>query len=165
MMVELSRPTASIPTVVAETVYKRTTATFVDGLDKREFVYRIDLARSLSGFLLGKSTVEQHLETLEQYVTENGNEWDVARYKAYSQCIRGLVIDSQSEVEAGIEGLLEFHSEYVASARDADAVQKAVALDATAMLALARREGMDITIEHDAIPDALNDAKHYPVER
>lgn len=31
------------------------------------------------------------------------------------------------------------------------------------MLALARSEGLAITVDHDAIPDAVNDDEHYPV--
>lgn len=149
---------------VAETVHGRSTASFVDELDKREFAHQIDLAQSLSGTILGVRSVEQSLKTLEQHVAENGNEWDTDRYSAYRRFIRGLRADSEPEVSAGIEGLLDFHRDHVASARDADAVQQAVALDGTAMLALARREGMAITVDHDAVPDALNDDEHYPVE-
>ncbi|TMT79125.1 hypothetical protein E2L06_20140 [Haloterrigena sp. H1] len=147
-----------------ETVYARTTEPFVDELDKREFAHRIDLARSLSSIVLDNDTAEQHLETLEQNVAEHGSDWDRARYDAYIRFVRGLLADSKSDVLAGIEGLLEFHRDHVASARDADPVQKAVALDATAMLALARCKGMAITVDHEAIPDALNDDEYYPVE-
>ena len=148
---------------IASTVYERTTEPFIDRLEKREFAHRIDLARSLSSFVLENGTVEAHLQALEQNVAKHGNDWDQARYDAYAQVIRALLADHSSEAEAGIRELLEFHRDHVASARDADAVQKAVALDATVMLALARREGMAITIDHDAIPEVLNDDTHYPV--
>ncbi|MFD1586247.1 Imm49 family immunity protein [Halorientalis brevis] len=150
---------------IADTVYARTTEPFVDELDKREFAHRIDLARSLSSAILDNDSDEQHLDTLEQYVVEHGSDWDRARYSAYIQFIQGLLNDSKSDILAGIEGLLDFHQTHVANARDADAVQKAVALDATAMLALARREGMAITVDHEAIPAPLNNDEYYPVRK
>jgi hypothetical protein len=148
---------------IADTIYNRTDSSFVDNLSKREFAHRIDLARSLSGLILGKTSVGRHLDMLEQYVASNGNEWDEARYSAYISFIQALISDTKPEVLDGLKKLLSFHHNHVASAPDADAVQKAVALDATAMLALARREGLAITVEHDAIPDALNDDEHYPI--
>jgi hypothetical protein len=148
---------------IAETVYGQTTEPFVDQLDKREFAHRIDLARSLSSAIVDNDTHDRHLDTLEQYVHEHGSDWEKARYDAYIRFVQGLLTDTRSDVLAGIEGLLDFHQNHVANARDADAVQEAVALDATAMLALARREGMAITVEHEAIPDPLNDDENYPV--
>lgn len=148
---------------VAKEVYERATAPFVDDLENRELAHRVDLARSLSAHLLGKGEAEKHAAHLEETVQGRDNPWALDRYLPYVRVIRGLQASSASEVSGGIEGLLDFHRERVASARDADAVQKAVALDATAMLALARREGLNITVDHHAIPDALNDDEHYPV--
>ncbi|WP_256392922.1 Imm49 family immunity protein [Natronoarchaeum rubrum] len=147
----------------AETVLERTMEPFVDELENRSLAHRIDLARALSSYLLDTGTVAEHATALEDAVEERNKPWAVARYLPYARVLRGLDAGDVSEVEAGIEGLLEFHRNHVASARDADAVQKALALDATAMLALARRDGMAITVDHELIPDALNDAEHYPV--
>lgn len=147
----------------AETVLERSTASFVDDLENRSLAHRIDLARGLSSYILDTGTVEEHMIALEESVQERDKPWAVARYLPYAQVLRGLDVGDASEVLTGIEGLLNFHQDHVASARDADVVQKAVALDATAMLALARREGMALTVEHDAIPDALNDDEQYPV--
>lgn len=148
---------------VAEAVHERATASFIDELENRSLAHRIDLARALSSYLLENGTLEKHVTALEDAMEERDKPWAVARYLPYSQVLRSLNEDDVSDVEAGIQGLLEFHRDHVASARDADAVQKAVALDAAAMLALARREGMAITVDHDAIPDAVNDDEHYPV--
>jgi hypothetical protein len=148
---------------VAETVLERSTASFIDDLETRSLAHRIDLARALSSTILDTETVEEYVVALEDDVREHNNPWAVARYFSYAQALRGFDSDDLSEVSAGINGLLDFHQNHVASARDADVVQKAVALDATAMLALARREGMAITINHEAIPDALNDDEYYPV--
>ncbi|NHX41661.1 MULTISPECIES: Imm49 family immunity protein [Haloarcula] len=148
---------------IAATVYERATEPFVDRLEKREFAHRIDFARALSSLILGNVTVETHLDRLEQNVAKHGSDWDQARYVAYTRCIRAILAGHSSEAEAGIEALLEFHRDHVASARDADPVQKAVALDGTVMLALARREGVAITVDHERIPDALNDDEYYPV--
>jgi len=148
---------------VAEEVNERATAAFIDDLENRSLAHRIDLARALSSYLLDTGTVEEHATALENAVKEQDKPWAVARYLPYVRVLRGLNGTDVSEVEAGIDGLLEFHRDHVASARDADAVQKAVALDATAMLTLARREGMAITIEDELIPDALNDDEYYPV--
>jgi hypothetical protein len=148
---------------VAETVNDRATEEFVDDLENRSLAHRIDLARALSSYLLDDGTVEEHATALEHAVKERDKPWAVARYLPYVRALRGLNGTDVSEVETGIEALLEFHRDHVASARDADAVQKAVALDATVMLALARREGVAITVDHERIPDALNDDEYYPV--
>ncbi|ELY86923.1 hypothetical protein C485_08402 [Natrinema altunense JCM 12890] len=148
---------------VAAEVNERATAAFIDDLENRSLAHRIDLARALSSYLLDTGTVEEHATALENAVKEQDKPWAVARYLPYVRVLRGLNSTDVSEVKAGIERLLKFHRDHVASARDADAVQKAVALDATAMLALARREGMAITVEDELIPDALNDDEHYPV--
>lgn len=148
---------------VAETVYNRSTAGFVDGLQNRALAHRIDLARSLSALLLEEQSVERHLDVLERHVRDRSKPWDVDRYLPYARVIRGLRAESATEVHDGVDGLLDFHRDRVASARDADAVQKAVALDATAMLALARRSGIGISVDSDLIPAALNDESHYPV--
>jgi len=147
----------------AERVLERATESVIDDLENRSLAHRIDLARALSSYLLDTGTVEEHATALENAVKEQDKPWAVARYLPYVRVLRGLNGTDVSEVEAGIEGLLKFHRDHVASARDADAVQKAVALDATAMLALARREGMAITVEDELIPDALNDDEHYPI--
>jgi hypothetical protein len=149
------------PTV--EKVLEQVTESFVDDLENRSLAHRIDLARALSSCLLDTGTVEEDLTALEATVQDRGKPWAVARYVPSVQVLRGLAADDATEVEAGIEGLLTFHRDHVASARDADVVQKAVALDSTAMLALARREGMAITVDHEAIPDALNADEYYPV--
>jgi hypothetical protein len=148
---------------LAETVHERSTAGFVDGLDNRAVAHRIDLARALSALLLEESSVDQHLDVLERYVRDRGKPWAVDRYLPYASVIRGLSGESVGEVHNGIDGLLDFHRNRVAGARDADTVQKAVALDAAAMLALARRSGIGISVDHDLIPSALNDESHYPV--
>lgn len=148
---------------VAEIVFSRTTDEFVDKLEKREFAHDIGLARILSGHLTKKSGVSEHTTQLESNVHNSGGDWEIDRYSAYSTIIRGLQKRSKPQVSSGIENLLTFHREHVIGSPDADLVQKVVATDATAMLALARREGMNLTIEHDAIPDALNDDDHYPV--
>lgn len=148
---------------VAKTVHERSTAGFVDGLENRALAHRIDLARALSALLLEEPSVERHLAALERDVRDRGKPWAVDRYLPYASVIRGLRAESVVEVRDGIDGLLEFHRNRVAGARDADAVQKAVALDATAMLALARRRDIGISVDHDLIPAALNDESHYPV--
>lgn len=147
----------------AETVLERATEPFVDDLENRTLAHRIDLARALSSYLLDSGMVEEHVTALEDSVRDRDKPWAVDRYLPYARVLRGLDAGDASEVSAGIEGLLDFHRDHVASAGDADAVQQAVALDATAMLALARREGMAITVDHDAIPDAVNDDEYYPV--
>lgn len=103
-----------------------------------------------------------HVATLEANVRDRDRPWAVERYLPYGRLLRGLDAGDESAVSAGLDGLVEFHRDRVASARDADAVQQAVATDATAMLALARREGMAVTVDHELIPDALNDPEHYP---
>lgn len=148
---------------VAETVYARSTAAVVDGLENRELAHRVDLTRALSALLLEEPPVERHLDVLERYVRDRGKPWAVDRYLPYARVIRGLRAESPAEIYEGIDGLLDFHRDRVAGARDADAVQKAVALDATAMLALARRRGIGMSVDHDLIPAALNDESHYPV--
>lgn len=149
----------------AETVLERATKPFVDELENRALAHRIDLARSLSSHLVDNGTVGEHVTALEDRVRDRDDPWAVDRYLPYARTLRGLEAGDATEVSAGIEGLLDFHRDRVASARDADAVQQAVALDATTILALARREGMDLTVDHDAIPDAVNDDEHYPVDQ
>ncbi|NHX41541.1 MULTISPECIES: Imm49 family immunity protein [Haloarcula] len=151
-------------TTPARTVLTNSTESFVDELENRDRTHRIDLARALSSHLLENEMVEQHLTALEDAVEERDKPWAIARYLPYARVLRGLDAGDVSDVEAGIQGLLEFHRDHVASARDADAVQKAVALDATAMLALARREGMAITVDDELIPGAVNDDEYYPIE-
>ena len=107
--------------------------------------------------------MEHHLEHLERCVRNRNKPWATARYLSFVQAIRGLTTQSESKAKRGINDLLEFHEDHIVQAPDSDAVQRAVAIDATAMLALARREGVDITVEHEAIPDALNDDEHYPI--
>lgn len=148
---------------VADIVFSRTTDNIVDELEKREFAHNIGLARILSGHITKKNDISKYTTQLKSNVQDCGGDWEIDQYSAYSAVFRGLQEASKSQVSSGIENLLMFHREHIVGSPDADVVQKAVAIDATAMLALARREGMNLTIEHDAIPDALNDDDHYPV--
>lgn len=147
----------------AKTVLDRATEPFVDDLENRSLAHRIDLSRALTGYLLDTGEVEEHLSTLETNVRDHDKPWALDRYLPYARLLRGLDAESASEVSAGIEGLVAFHRDHVAGARDADTVQKAVALDASAMLALARREGIAVTADYDTVPDPLNDTEYYPV--
>jgi hypothetical protein len=149
--------------LTAERVLNKSTESFIDELENRSLAHRIDLARALSSYLLDTETVKDHVTALEDDVEERGRPWAVARYLPYARVLRGLNGNDVATVEAGIDGLLAFHHDHVASARDADAVQKAVALDATAMLALARCEGMAISVDDELIPDAVNDEDYYPI--
>lgn len=148
---------------VADTVHERATEEFVDELENRDLAFRVDLVRSLSGYLVADPSLSEFIDALEQRVNEHGNDWVRDRYHAYARTLRGLQAGSDVEVSAGIEALLKFHQTHLVGGSGVDAVDEAVALDATAMLALARREGMAITIDHEAIPDALNDDEYYPV--
>ena len=150
-------------TEIAEAIDKYATAEFIDELENRSLAHRIDLTRALSSYLLDAGTVEELVVALEDAVQNRDKSWAVARCLPYAQALRGLDSGDASEVEAGIEGLIQFHYDHVASARDADVIQRTVALDAAAMLALARREGVAISADHEAIPDVLNDDQHYPV--
>ena len=147
----------------AETVHERATEPFIEDLENRSLAHRIDLARALSSYILANGELETHVETLEANVRDQDKPWAVDRYLPYARVLRGLDEGDTAAVSAGLDGLLEFHRNRVAGVRDADAVTKAVALDATAMVALARRDGLDISIDHDAIPDAVNDDDHYPI--
>ncbi|PSP85703.1 hypothetical protein BRC96_01550 [Halobacteriales archaeon QS_6_64_34] len=147
----------------AEVVDKRATEEFVDELENRDLAFRVDLARSLSAYILADPSLSEVLDALERRVNEHGNDWDYDRYHAYARTLRGLQAESESEIAVGIEALLAFHQTHLASGNGVDAVDSAVALDATAMLALARWDGWAITIDHEAIPDALNDDEYYPV--
>ena len=149
---------------VADTVHKRATEEFVDELENRDLAFRVDLVRSLSGYIVADPSLSDFVDTLEQRVDERGNDWDHDRYHAYAQTLRGLQTRSEPKVSAGIDALLTFHQTHLVGGSSVDAVDDAVALDATAMLVLARCKGMAITVDHEAIPDALNDDEYYPVE-
>jgi len=148
---------------VAETVHERATAAFVDGLENRELAFRVDLARSLGGYLVADPSLSESLDAFERRVSERGNGWDRDRYHAFARTLRGLQAGSAAEVSEGIDDLLMFHQTHLVGGSGVDAVDTAAALDATAMLALARRDGMAITVKDERIPDALNDEEYYPV--
>ena len=144
-------------------ILDRATNSFVDDLENRRFAHEIGVVRILAGYITESEDIVDYTTQLESNVQEYGGEWELSRYLPYTLVIRGLQAESKSDVSKGISGLLTFHRKHIVESSDADAVQKAVALDATVMLALARLEGMDITVEHEAIPDALNDDEHYPI--
>ena len=75
----------------------------------------------------------------------------------------GIRKNNLERVETGIEGLISFHDRFVAGARDASVVDASISLNACAVLALARRKEIAVTVEHEVIPDALNDPEYYPV--
>ncbi|PSP84658.1 hypothetical protein BRC96_04225 [Halobacteriales archaeon QS_6_64_34] len=92
----------------AERVIERATESFVDDLEHRSLTHRIDLARTLSSYFLEDESPEEHISALEDAVQNRDKPWAVARYLPYAQALRGLDSGDASEVEAGIEGLIQF---------------------------------------------------------
>ena len=147
----------------AHTASERVAEPFVDELDQRELEHRIDLVGMLSGFLIDSESHEAYAETLRRHVDENGDDWDRAYYLPHATVLDGIRTGDAAEVTAGITDLVAFHEEFVVGARDANVVDEAVALNACAMLALARGHGLDVSVESEYVPEALADDEYYPV--
>ena len=147
----------------AMTIADRVSAPFVDGLEQRSITLRIDLAGLLVSVVLKTDSWESYASNLLPSYDMRDEEWVEARYPPYVAAAEGIRRNSLKRIETGIEGLISFHDRFVAGARDASVVDASISLDACAVLALARRKGIAVTVEHEVIPDALNDPEYYPI--
>ena len=149
----------------ATTIADRVSAPFVDGLEQRSITLRIDLAGLLASVILETDSWEPYTSNLLPSYDMRDEEWVEARYPPYVTAAEGIRRNDLERVETGIEGLISFHDRFVAGARDTSVVDASISLDACAVLALARRKGIAVTVEHEVIPDALNDPERYSVDK
>lgn len=146
----------------AQTALDRTTKPFVDELTGRREENRIDAVRILAAYLLDEDW-RPYAEQLQASLEEGGNQYRRARYPPYVTVIEGIVDDDAEAVESGVQNSITFHEEFIVGARDADAVDEALAHDASALLALARKEGVNAEVDSEYVPDALTGEEYYPV--
>ena len=148
----------------ATTIADRVSAPFVDGLEQRSITLRIDHAGLLASIVLETDSWESYASNLLPSHDMRDEERAEARYPPYVAAAKGIRKNNPERVETGIEGLISFHDRFVAGARDASVVDASISLDACAVLALARRKGIAVTVEHEVIPDALNEPEHHSVD-
>lgn len=150
---------------IAEMALENASREFIDDLESRELVPRIDLVRTLGGFLL---TNECNVTALRDRVEETAGHHKEAFNRAYylpqATAIEAIGERDAAAVAVAIEDLLEFHEEFVIGSPDANVVDEAVAFDACAYLALARQRGLDIAVDSEYVPDALTDDEYYSVD-
>ncbi|MBX0298155.1 hypothetical protein [Haloarcula nitratireducens] len=141
------------------TVLERTTASFVETLDKRQTAQQLDLARALSSTLVDDTATVEHVRTLRQNLETTGTPARKDHYEPYIRIVQHLNWDNDAMVAYGVHELVMSHGRF----RDADIIRNSVAYKATALLALARRAGASIAYSYETIPDAVNGDTYYPV--
>lgn len=113
---------------------------------------------SLLSVLSGKTA-----DRVEETVGYHKEAFNRAYYLPQATAIEAIGEGDAAAVEAAIEGLLEFHEEFVIGSPDTNVVDEAVAFDACAYLALARQRGLDIAVDSEYVPGALTDDEYYSV--
>lgn len=147
---------------IGETLYQHATDTALDKLKNREKRCKPYYIAAFGALYLQRDDVHDYCKEARSRLPE---EPSVSLHQVMIDAIDAIATGDKQEVSEKIESVLsDYHSVHVVDNREGfHFTLQTVSREATALITLARRQGIDVHIDSEYIPEAVYDEEHYPL--